>query len=69
MLRPLRCLPAVAARRHGTGKLRGCHLVSLRVGDVRAIQLLLGHSKPESTVRHLGIEVDDALQISERTEA
>lgn len=35
---------------------------------LRAIQLLLGHSKLESTVRHLGIEVDDALEISEQTE-
>ena len=31
-------------------------------------QLLLGHSKLESTVRYLGIEVDDALEISEQTE-
>jgi len=35
---------------------------------VRAIQLLLGHSKLESTVRYLGIEVDDALEISEQTD-
>jgi hypothetical protein len=34
----------------------------------RAIQLLLGHSEFESTVRHLGIEVDDALEIAEQTE-
>jgi site-specific recombinase XerD len=34
----------------------------------RAVQLLLGHSKLESTVRYLGIEVDDALEISEQTE-
>ena len=33
-----------------------------------AIQLLLGHTKLESTVRYLGIEVDDALEISEQTE-
>ena len=33
-----------------------------------AVQLLLGHSKLESTVRYLGIEVDDALEISEQTE-
>ena len=36
--------------------------------DEQAIQLLLGHSKLESTVRYLGIEVDDALEISEQTE-
>jgi hypothetical protein len=34
----------------------------------RAIQLLLGHSEPAPTVRHLGIEVDDALEIAEQTE-
>jgi hypothetical protein len=32
------------------------------------VQLLLGHTKLESTVRYLGIEVDDALQISEQVE-
>ena len=35
---------------------------------IRAIQLLLGHAKLESAVRYLGIEVDDALEISERIE-
>jgi site-specific recombinase XerC len=37
-------------------------------GNLRAVQLLLGHTKLESTVRYLGIEVDDALQISEQIE-
>ena len=37
-------------------------------GNLRAVQLLLGHSKLESTVRYLGIEVDEALEISEQTE-
>ncbi len=36
--------------------------------NLRAVQLLLGHTKLESTVRYLGIEVDDALEISEQTE-
>ena len=39
-----------------------------RTKNLRAVQLLLGHSKLESTMRHLGIEVDDALKISEQTE-
>jgi site-specific recombinase XerC len=39
-----------------------------RTKNLRAVQLLLGHSKLESTVRYLGIEVDDALGISEQTE-
>jgi two-component system NtrC family sensor kinase len=37
-------------------------------GNLRAVQLLLGHTKLESTVRYLGIEVDDALAISEQVE-
>jgi len=36
--------------------------------ELAAVQLLLGHSKLESTLRYLGIEVDDALEISEQTE-
>ena len=36
--------------------------------NLRAVQLLLGHTKLESTVRYLGIEVDDALEILEQTE-
>ena len=39
-----------------------------RTKNLRAVQLLLGHSKLESTVRYLDIEVDDALEISELTE-
>ena len=39
-----------------------------RAGNLRAVQLLLGHTKIESTVRHLGIEVDDALAIAEQIE-
>ena len=37
--------------------------------NIRAVQLLLGYNKLESTVRYLGIEVDDALEIAEQTEA
>jgi site-specific recombinase XerC len=37
-----------------------------KTGSLRAVQLLLGHRKLESTVRYLGIEVDDALSISEQ---
>ena len=39
-------------------------LIYRRTGNIRAVQLLLGHSKPESTVRYLGVEVDDALAIA-----
>ncbi len=41
-------------------------LIYRQTKDIRAVQLLLGHSKLESTVRYLGIEVDDALEMSEK---
>src|SRR5499427_663949 len=43
-------------------------LIYRRTNNLRAVQLLLGHTKLESTVRYLGIEVDDALQLAEQTE-
>lgn len=43
-------------------------LIYKKTGNLRAVQLLLGHTKIESTVRYLGIEVDDSLQISEQTD-
>ena len=43
-------------------------LIYKRTRNLRAVQILLGHSKLESTVRYLGIEVDDALEMSEQTE-
>jgi len=43
-------------------------LIYRRTKNLRAVQLRLGHSKLVSTVRYLGIEVDDALEISEQTE-
>ena len=56
-------------------KLRGCDVVALKVDDISpsgytwiAQQLLLGHTKIESTVRYLGIEVDDALAIAEQVD-
>ena len=43
-------------------------LIYRRTKNLRVVQLLLGHSKLESTVRYLGIDVDDALDIAEQTE-
>ena len=39
-----------------------------KTGNLRACQLLLGHTKLESTVRYLGVELDDALELSEKLE-
>ena len=44
-------------------------LVYRRTKNLRAVQLLLGHTRLESTVRYLGIEVDDALEMAEQTDA
>ena len=43
-------------------------LIYRRTKNLRAVQLLLGHTKLESTVRYVGIEVDDALEMAEQTE-
>lgn len=43
-------------------------LIYRRTKNLRAVQLLLGHAKLENTVRYLGIEVDDALEMAEQTE-
>lgn len=57
-------------RDYGTHTMRRTKatLIYRRTRNLRAVQLLLGHNKLESTVRYLGIEVDDALEMSEQTE-
>ncbi len=58
------------ASAYGTHTMRRtkASLIYRRTKNLRVVQLLLGHTKLESTVRYLGIEVDDALEISEQTE-
>ena len=58
------------ASAYGTHSIRRtkASLIYRRTKNLRAVQLLLGHTKLESTVRYLGIEVDDALEMAEQTE-
>ena len=55
---------------YGTHSMRRTKatLIYRRTKNLRAVQLLLGHAKLESTVRYLGFEVDDALELAEQTE-
>lgn len=55
---------------YGTHSLRRTKaaLIYKRTKNLRAVQLLLGHTKLESTVRYLGIEVEDTLKVAEQTE-
>ena len=65
----VRCI-GLDPTRYGTHSLRRTKatLIYRRTKNIRTIQLLLGHTRLESTVRYLGIEVDDALEISEQVE-
>ena len=57
-------------RDYGTHSLRRTKatLIYRRTKNLRAVQILLGHTKLESTARYLGIEVDDAPELAEHTE-
>lgn len=55
---------------YGTHSIRRtkASLIYRRTKNLRAVQILLGHTKMESTIRYLGIDVDDALELAEQTE-
>ena len=55
------------AEDYGTHSLRRtkASIIYKRTGNLRAVQILLGHTKIESTVRYLGVDVDDALTLAE----
>ena len=57
-------------KRYGTHSMRRTKASQIykKTGNIRAVQLLLGHTKVESTVRYLGIEDDDALALSEQVD-
>lgn len=63
---------AIGLRReeYGTHSLRRtkASIIYKSTGNLRAIQILLGHSKIESTVRYLGVDIEDALTLAEKTE-
>ena len=58
------------AQDYGTYSLRRtkASIIYKATGNLRAVQILLGHAKIDSTVRYLGVDVEDALELSERTE-
>ena len=53
---------------YGTHSLRRTKAAQIyrKTGNLRAVQLLLGHTKVDSTVRYLGVELEDALSIAEK---
>lgn len=57
-------------QRYGTHSMRRtkASLIYKATGNLRAVQILLGHTNIENTVRYLGVDVDDALTLSERTD-
>ena len=72
---PGRCIAglkasALESASYGTHSMRRTKAAQIyrKTGNLRAVQLLLGHTKLESTVRYLGIEADDALNIAEQIE-
>ena len=63
---------AIGLRRedYGTHSMRRTKaaMIYRATGNLRAVQILLGHTKIENTVRYLGVDIEDALILAERTE-
>jgi hypothetical protein len=61
---------ALDSSQYGTHPLRRTKtfLINERTGTLRAVQILLGRSKTDNTVRYLGLDIDDALALAQRTE-
>jgi integrase len=63
---------AIGLRRaeYGTHSLRRtkASMIYKATGNLRAVQILLGHTKIENTVRYLGVDVEDALTLAEHTD-
>ena len=61
---------SLPAQDYGTHSLRrtNASIIYRATGNLRAVQILLGHAKIDSTVRYLGVDVEDALELAERTE-
>ena len=57
-------------REYGTHSMRRTRasMIYKATANLRAVQILLGHTNIENTVRYLGVDIDDALTLSERTE-
>jgi len=53
---------------HASLRRTKASIIYRTTGNLRAVQILLGHSKIENTVRYLGIDVEDALALTENTE-
>ncbi len=73
LCRPIRnrvILIGLEATAYGTHSMRRTKVTQIykKTGNLRAVQLLLGHTKMDSTVRYLGIELEDALAIAEAIE-
>jgi site-specific recombinase XerC len=50
------------------GSRQKASIIYKTTGNLRAVQILLGHAKIDSTVRYLGVDVEDALELAERTD-